>query len=159
MTKSKRTGGQTTIYTRIYTEKNRLNNKNPTENRWEFRCSGRVGSSCFFSGTLCVTPVTNPVIIHKCYSMNVKVTPHSTMFHLYSQSFLLVEGTEVVHRTHWLDASHWHILSHILSCINVHVNQVHITYIFIRLGPKCRGPSLSWSYGIYIYNYLCNRCL
>jgi hypothetical protein len=38
---------------------------NPTKNRTELRCSGRVGSSCSTSDTRCVTLATNPVISHK----------------------------------------------------------------------------------------------
>ena len=35
-----------------------------------------------------------------------------------------------------------------------------ILYIFSSyVGLKGIGPSWSWSYGIWIYNYLCNQCL
>jgi hypothetical protein len=40
-------------------------NTNPTENRVELRCSGRVSSSCSTSDTSRVNLVTNPVISHE----------------------------------------------------------------------------------------------
>ena len=40
-------------------------NTNPTKNRGELRCSGRVGSSCSTSDTRRVNLVTNPVISHE----------------------------------------------------------------------------------------------
>ena len=39
------------------------------------------------------------------------------------------------------------------SCFHFHIEQFHLnTLIFM-------GPSWSWSYGSWIYNYFCNQCL
>jgi hypothetical protein len=38
---------------------------NPTKNRGELMCSGRVSSSCSTSGTRRVNLVTNPVMSHE----------------------------------------------------------------------------------------------
>ena len=58
------TKGQTTIY-KNYTESKRSNNTDPTKNRGELRCSGRINSSWSTSGTRRVALVTNPVISHE----------------------------------------------------------------------------------------------
>ena len=46
--------------------KQKIEQHEPTKNRSEFRCSGRVSSSCFTSGPRRLTVVTNPVISHEC---------------------------------------------------------------------------------------------
>ena len=47
---------------KTYTYNWRSSNTNPTKSGCEFRCSGRVSSSCSTSGTRCVNLVTNPMI-------------------------------------------------------------------------------------------------
>jgi len=42
-----------------------VSNTNPTKNRGELRCSGRVSSSCSTSNTRRVNLVTHPVIRHE----------------------------------------------------------------------------------------------
>jgi hypothetical protein len=50
---------------KFYGIKLKSSNTNPTENRVELRCSGRVSSSCSTSDTRRVNLVTNPVISHE----------------------------------------------------------------------------------------------
>ena len=49
----------------IYISDKISSNTNPTKNRDELMCSGRVSSSCSTSGTQCVTLVENAVISHE----------------------------------------------------------------------------------------------
>jgi len=38
--------------------------------------------------------------------------------------------------------------------------EVLITFTMLLVHTKsCKGPSWWWSYGSWIYNYLCNQCL
>jgi hypothetical protein len=46
-------------------QRTRLSNTNPTKNRSEFECSGRVSSSCSTNYARPVTLVTHPVIGHE----------------------------------------------------------------------------------------------
>jgi hypothetical protein len=65
MAKRKSTKGQTTINkTYIYKTKDRVT-RTPLKTGGEFRCSGRVSSSCSTSDTRLVKIVTNPVISHE----------------------------------------------------------------------------------------------
>jgi hypothetical protein len=64
MAKRKSTKGQTTIH-KTHIQNQRSSNMNPTTNRGERRCSGRVGSSCPTSGTRRVNLVTNLVLCHE----------------------------------------------------------------------------------------------
>jgi len=49
--------------------------------------------------------------------------------------------------------------------IIVRTSAVHHVYLQYVISTKCPfllifwGPSCSWSYGSWIYNYLCNQCL
>jgi len=38
-------------------------------------------------------------------------------------------------------------------------NENNVTHVPISNISKTLGPSWSWSYGRWIYNYLCNQCL
>jgi len=33
------------------------------------------------------------------------------------------------------------------------------SFILLLFNFQFRGPSWSWSYGSWVYNYLCNQCL
>ena len=61
MTKRISTKGQTTIYKHTYKTKDRIT-RTPLKTGSELRCSERVSSSCYTSGTRRVNLVTNPVI-------------------------------------------------------------------------------------------------
>ena len=54
-----------TLGTKYYTENKRLSNTNPTDNRGELRCFGRVSGSCSTCYTHRVTLVRNLVISHE----------------------------------------------------------------------------------------------
>jgi len=69
MAKRKRTKGQTTIYI-IRHRKRKIEQHKPTKNRGEFRCFGRVSSSCSTSDTRLVTvkPHENHLIWKSCWT-------------------------------------------------------------------------------------------
>jgi hypothetical protein len=64
MTKRKRTKGQTTIYKHTNKTEDRIT-LTPHKTGDERRCSERVGSPSFTSGTRRINLVTNPVICHE----------------------------------------------------------------------------------------------
>jgi hypothetical protein len=55
-----------TTINKTYTSSYKSSNTNPTKNRGELMCAGRVGSSCSTSNTRCVTLVTIQVISQQC---------------------------------------------------------------------------------------------
>jgi hypothetical protein len=78
-----------------YKTKDGSSNTNPSKNRGEFRCSGRVSSSCSTSGTRRVNLVTNPMIRHE-WGKDRKVF---TTSRTYPRSF-------ATHVFHWQTLSH-----------------------------------------------------
>ena len=64
MAKRESTKGQTMIYKHTYKTKDRVT-RTPLKTGGVLRCSERISSSCFTSGTRRVNIVTNPVISHE----------------------------------------------------------------------------------------------
>jgi hypothetical protein len=49
----------------------------------------------------------------------------------------------------------------VYSLIHVHIVAADLGFVLyiVESGVKHHNPSCPWSYGSWIYNYLCNRCL
>jgi hypothetical protein len=53
-----------------------------------------------------------------------------------------------------------HVLNRVRGIFCLYVSfDMTLVYIFIGLYTCSKGPSWSYSYGSWIYNYLCNQCL
>ena len=53
----------------------------------------------------------------------------------------------------------WLIYFTICNQIHIFAISIHFSYSTISIFQIDKGPSWPWSYGSWIYNYLCNQCL
>jgi hypothetical protein len=117
-----------------YKTKDRVT-RTPLKTGSEFRCSERVSSSCSTSDTGHVNLVANPIILQGflfallCYYWNFIV-------------FLDFWCCKIV------------CLNIKFICIGLKTDQKFSASVIFLQGKSC-----PWSYGSWIYNYLCNRCL
>ena len=96
------------------------------------------------------------LLIRACFSIMMSVwTWHRSLEHTQLKCFQSVSTTIVSGRNIWVQVRDVVAVLNILLCLyHWHLRKAPLdlyTYFF-------SGPSLSWSYRCWIYDYLCNQC-